>query len=123
MTIVYVISIKNFISSPELFDATDVRSFFADEISKIIIEHIVIDFSKIESISHSFALQYLAIKNEFKGKKIIKEINLSENVCKIILKAQKDIDNSNKKDKNRTKILSNVKITDPVVLGYPVSKL
>lgn len=97
MTIVYVISIRHIISSPELFNANGARSFFANEISKIIIDHIVIDFSTIESMSHSFALQYLASKNEFKEKKFIKEINLSENVCKIILKAQKDIDKSDKK--------------------------
>jgi hypothetical protein len=49
------------------------RNNFADVVQ--------IDFSGVSSISRSFAHQYLQRKNE--SKKIIKEINLSENIARM----------------------------------------
>lgn len=98
MTIIWVVSIKNIISSSsESLDGDGVKHFFSDEISKIIVDHVLIDFSEVKSLNDSFASQYLSSKDEFKGKKVIREINISENICKVFQTAQKEIEKSNRK--------------------------
>lgn len=75
MVIIYVLSIKDIIASSELLDGESAKRFFTNEISNIVVNHVVADFYRVTKINHSFALQYLTNKQNMKGEKIIKEIN------------------------------------------------
>lgn len=103
MTIIYAISIKNIIPSLELLDFEDAKRFFADQISKIIVDHIVIDFSGVKVMNRSFAVQYLICKQYMKEKKVIKEINVAKDICKVIQMAEKEIHKSGQKTKDKKK--------------------
>ena len=103
MSIVCAISIKNILSSSELLDFEDAKRFFTDEISQIIVDYIVIDFSGVKVMNSSFAIQYLICKQNMKGKKVIKEIHLAKNICKAIQLAEKEIHKSGQKTKDKKK--------------------
>ena len=100
MTIIYVIFIKDAISS-KLLTSKKALYLFEKELSEVVVDHLIIDFSQVESISHSFAYQYLVCKN--KSKKKIREINVHENICRVIKSAQQEIDTANRKIKIKKK--------------------
>ena len=66
MTTIYVISIKNVLSTPELLDSESANSFFTNVISNTLVNHIVIDFSGVKRMNLTFALQYLKTRYEYK---------------------------------------------------------
>ena len=72
MSITYVISIKNVLSTPELLDSESAKQFFTNVMSEILVDHIVIDFSGVKQMNHSFALQYLKSKQDMSIKKFIR---------------------------------------------------
>lgn len=73
--------IKNYISS-NLFLRKSANYFFETIINHIKNKIVYVDFSNIESISHSFAHQYLT--NKQNTTKTIKEINVPKNVSLIL---------------------------------------
>lgn len=87
-----IISIKENIS-PNLVIRKNAISFFDTKIECIFLNDIKIDFSEVKSISHSFAHQY--ITNKRKSSKKIEEINMNENVSKIMEIAKNSIDTKN----------------------------
>jgi hypothetical protein len=82
MAILYVISIKNVISA-RLVSSNKVLDFFENELTNIVVDNVVVDFSGVESISRSFAYQYLTCKHQCKGKKI-REISVPSNIDTIL---------------------------------------
>src|SRR5687768_1961382 len=94
MTIIYVISIKNVLSTSEFLDSKSAKQFFANVLHEIVINHIVIDFSGVKQMNHSFALQFLKSKQDMSTKKVIKEICISKNICKMLQVAQKELGQS-----------------------------
>lgn len=112
MTIMYVISIKNVIS-PRLLYNKEALYFFQRELSKIVVDNVVIDFSDVKSMSSSFARQYVTCKIQIKRKKI-REINVPDNINTIIELARQDID-----DQSTQQIMNKKKIavrTDSLVI-------
>ena len=91
MTTIYVISIKNVLSTPELLDSESAKQFFTNVISNTLVNHIVIDFSGVKRMNHTFALQYLKSKQDMSIKKVIKEICMSKNICRAMEIAQKEL--------------------------------
>lgn len=115
MAIIYVISIKNIIST-ELSQGKEAKHFFEDELPNIVVKHILVDFSDVNVITGEFAYQYLDRKHKIKDKKMIREVNKSESICKVFIRVQKEIDKNSKEhneNKNRKKELSI--ITNPAV--------
>ena len=108
MTIIYVISIKNAVLASLLLGSECAKRFFADEISKIIVDHIVIDFSDVKVMNRSLAIQYLFCKQNMKEMKLIREINLSKNICRIIQTAEIEFYKFYQK--------TNVKRNDPILI-------
>lgn len=102
MTIMYVIPIKNAIS-PSLSYSKEVLYFFQKELSKIIVDNVVIDFSDVKSMSHSFAHQYITCKNQSKRKRI-REINVPDNITILLELVRQEIDQSNHQIINKEKI-------------------
>ena len=100
MAILYVISIKNVISA-RLVSSNKVLDFFENELTNMVVDNVVVDFSQVESISHSFAYQYLECRN--KSKKKVREINVHENICREIKSAQQEIDAANREIKIKKK--------------------
>ena len=94
MTIIYVISIKNVLATSELSDSKSVKQFFTNVISEVLVDHIVIDFSGVKQMNHSFALRYLKNKQDTSIKKVIKEICISKNICRAMEMAQKELGRS-----------------------------
>ncbi len=76
MPTIHVISMKDVISS-RLEVSKEASCFFENGLSKIIVDNLHIDFSQVDSISHSFAYQYLLCK--FNCDKKIREINFLKN--------------------------------------------
>ena len=72
MSITYVISIKNVLSTPELLDSESAKQFFTNVMSEILVDHIVIDFSGVKRMNLTFALQYLKSKQDMSIKKVIR---------------------------------------------------
>lgn len=99
---IYVISIKNVISS-ELLGSDTAKLFFTDELSKIAVDHILVDFSQVKTMDHTFAFQYLTSKQGFNRNKVIKSVNMSENIYRVFQAAQKEIENSKRKNNNKNK--------------------
>lgn len=93
---IYVISIKNVIS-PELLGSDTAELFFTEELSKIVVDHILVDFSQVKTMDHTFALQYLISKRDFNRNKVIKAVNMAENIYRVFRAAQKEIENINEK--------------------------
>jgi len=91
MTIIYVISVKNVLSTSEFLDTESVQHFFSSLIPHIVVDHIVIDFSGVNQINHSFALGYLKSKQDISIKKVIKEIGMSKTISRAIEIAQKEL--------------------------------
>ncbi len=104
MAIIYVISVKNVLSTPELSGSKSAKQFFTNIISEIVVDHIVIDFSDVKQMNFPFALQYLETKQHLTLKKI-KEIGMSKSVCQMFQMAQKEIDQSSLKTLNNKEIL------------------
>lgn len=102
MTIMYVIPIKNAISARLLY-SKEVLCFFQRELSKIAVDNIVIDFSDVKSMSHSFAHQYVTCKYQSKRKKI-REINVPDNINILLELTRQEIDQSNLQIMNKKKI-------------------
>ncbi|CAN5621051.1 hypothetical protein BH23THE1_BH23THE1_17570 [soil metagenome] len=100
MTAIYVISIKSVISS-ELLGSDTAKLFFTDELSKIVVDHILVDFSQVKTVDHTFALQYLASKQDINRNKVIKAVNMAENIYGVFQAAQKEIEKSNQKNINK----------------------
>jgi hypothetical protein len=101
MTIMYVISIKNVISQ-RLLSNKEALHFFQRELSIVVVDNVVIDFSDIKSMSYSFAHQYVTCKNQSKRKKI-REINVPDYINIILELAKQDIDQSNQQIMNKKK--------------------
>jgi hypothetical protein len=99
MTAIYVISIKSVISS-ELLSSDTAKLFITDELSKIVVDHILVDFSQVKTMNHTFALQYLTSKQDINRKKLIKEVNIPENIYRVFQDAQIEIENSKRKNIN-----------------------
>lgn len=89
MTSIYVVSIKDIVSSHLTID-NKAQFFFENDLSKIIIDRIVVDFSQVKSISNSFAYQYLVSKKASKMKVI--EINVPHFVCQVMNLMQSEIE-------------------------------
>jgi anti-anti-sigma regulatory factor len=102
MTIMYVIPIKYAIS-PSLSYSKEVLYFFEKELSKIIVDHVVIDFSEVESMSYSFAHQYITCKKQNTRNKI-REINVPDNISILLELVRQEIDQSNDQIMNKKKI-------------------
>lgn len=102
MTTIYVISIKSTIS-PELLGSDMAKLFFTDELSKIVVDYILVDFSQVKIMNHTFALQYLTSKHDIDRKKVIKAVNIPENIYWVFQAAQKIIEKSNRKNKYKNK--------------------
>lgn len=92
MPIIHVISIKDVISS-RLEVRKEANYFFENGLSKVIVDNLHIDFSQVDSISHSFAYQYLVCK--YNCDKKIREINVPRNISNVIKSVQKRIDKDN----------------------------
>ena len=106
MAIIYVISIKNVLSTPELSSSKSAKQFLTNIISEIVVvDHLVIDFSDVKQMNFPFALQYLETKQHLTLKKKIKEIGMSKSVCQMFQMAQKEIDQSSLKPLNNKEIL------------------
>lgn len=105
MVIIYVICIKDIVSSSELLDSENARYFFDDEISSLIVNYILIDFTGVELMNQSFALQYLTSKQYMNEKKTIREINLPENIYKTLQRAQKKMNKSKTRTEDKKKKL------------------
>lgn len=101
MVIIYVLSIKDIIASSELLDGESAKRFFTNGISNIVVNHVVVDFSRVTKINRSFALQYLTNKHDMKEKKIIKEINQGKNIYKVFLMAEKNVYKTGQKTKDK----------------------
>ncbi|CAN5797229.1 hypothetical protein BH23THE1_BH23THE1_36160 [soil metagenome] len=104
MTILYVISIKDVISS-RLVSSNKVLDFFKNELTNIVVDNVVVDFAGVESISRSFAYQYLTSKLQSKGKKI-REISVPNNINAILKSELQTIEVSNQvivKNKERSR--------------------
>ncbi|MDF0680249.1 MAG: hypothetical protein P0116_04725 [Candidatus Nitrosocosmicus sp.] len=101
MPTIYVISIKNVLSSHELLDSESAKQFFTNVISKILVNHIVIDFSGVKRMNQAFALQYLKSKQVMSIKKVIKEICMSKNICTAMEIGQKKLERSISKNANK----------------------
>jgi DNA uptake protein ComE-like DNA-binding protein len=99
MTAIYVISIKSVISS-ELLGSDTAKLFITDELSKIVVDHILVDFSQVKTMDHTFALQYLTSKQDINRNKVIKAVNMSENIYTVFQAAQEEIENSKRKNIN-----------------------
>ncbi|MGD9673994.1 MAG: hypothetical protein AB7U98_11015 [Candidatus Nitrosocosmicus sp.] len=113
MVIIYVISIKDAISSSELLNGESAKWFFTNVISNIVVNTVVIDFSYVTRINHAFAMQYLTSKRDMKGKKIIKEINQGKNIYRLIHIAEKEIEISQRsKGKREDTITTNAIVLD-----------
>jgi anti-anti-sigma regulatory factor len=91
MTTIYVISIKNVLSIPELLGSESAKQFFTNVISNTLVNHIVIDFSGVKRMNLTFALQYLKSKQDMSIKNVIKEICMSKNICRAMEIAQKEL--------------------------------
>jgi anti-anti-sigma regulatory factor len=115
MTAIYVISIKNVISS-ELLGSDTAKLFFTDELSKIIVDHILVDFSQVKTMDHIFALQYLTSKQDIDRNKVIKAVNIPENIFRVFQAAQKEIEKSNRKNKNKNKNKDFIKTTNTALV-------
>ncbi|HET6589326.1 MAG TPA: hypothetical protein VFG45_04090 [Candidatus Nitrosocosmicus sp.] len=107
MAIIYVISVKNALLTPDLSNSESAKQFFTHIISEIIVDNIVIDFSGVRQMNHSFALQYLKSKQSVSLKKVIKEICVPKSVCQMIKVAQKKIDRSALKPLYKKEIMQN----------------
>ncbi len=94
MTSIYVASIKDIISSHLIID-NKAQFFFENDLSNVVIDRIVVDFSQVKSISNSFAHQYLVSKRASKMKVI--EINVPPNVCRIMSLIQREIEEKKRK--------------------------
>lgn len=105
MAIIYVISVKNVLSTSELSSSKSAKQFLTNIISEIVVDHIVIDFSDVKQMNFPFALQYLETKQHLTLKKKIKEIGMSKSVCQMFQMAQKEIDQSSLKPLNNKEIL------------------
>ena len=78
----------------ELLDSESAKQFLTDVISKILVSHIVIDFSGVKRMNLTFALQYLKSKQDMSKKKVIKEICMSKNICRTMEIAKKELEQS-----------------------------
>ena len=88
MIAIHVIFIRDFISE-DLKIKKSAAIFVEKFIEDIPSDDIIIDFSKVNSITPEFAYQYLMSKRKIK--KEIHEVNLPSHVESIISKAQKSI--------------------------------
>jgi hypothetical protein len=57
--------------------------FFKNELTNIVVDNVIMDFSGVKSISRSFAYKYLTCKHQCKGKKI-REISVPNNINEIL---------------------------------------
>lgn len=120
MVIIYVISIKSIISS-RLLGGKDAKYFFDNELSKIMVKNILFDFSYVDLMSREFAFEYLMCKYKIKERKVVREVNLSKSICKVIKLVQKEIDKNSKSD-NKAKMenKSKSKKKEPTIVTNPV---
>ena len=88
MSAIHVVSIRDFISA-DLDIKKSAMTFVEKEVEYVPSDDIIIDFSKVNSITPEFAYQYLMSKRKIK--KEIHEVNLPSHVESIISKAQKSI--------------------------------
>jgi len=88
-----IISIKDNIS-PNLSIRKNAINFFETKINNVLLNDIKIDFAEVKSISYSFAHQYITSKRK-SGKNIV-EINIPDNIHKIMEIAENSLDGRNK---------------------------
>jgi hypothetical protein len=90
MSIIFVVPIKDIISS-NLSSDEQIRHFFENKLPEIVVNNIVFDFSGVEFMNYSSALQYINCK--FKSKsKILREINMPDNLKSLLESALYEVE-------------------------------
>jgi len=88
---------KECVFNTRILDAKSDKHFSC-VISDLVVNHIVIDFSGVKQMSHSFSLKYLKSKKDRSPKKVIEEICMSKNICKMLQVTQKGLGRSSPKE-------------------------